>query len=139
MPDAACAEPLASGFSPGGRGISMACGSSWEVDLRADVDCDAPGLERCHPRYTLGWRHREVQLWREGLSPPKGSEYVHAYCDVWQRGRLEQVLSAPAERTDVRAERRRRAPSEYPSTIFFCLGSGNHSSPFKGMWAFWSL
>ena len=48
--------------------FSMRCGSSWEVDLRSDVDCNQPGLERCHPRYTLGWRHREVQLHRDGLA-----------------------------------------------------------------------
>jgi hypothetical protein len=85
----------------GGGSLAMNCGSSWEVDLRADVDCDKPGLERCHPRYTLGWQHREVQLHRDGLSPPSGVEYVHAYCDVWQRGRLEQVLSRPVARKEV--------------------------------------
>ena len=37
-----CVEPIASPLS--GRHVSMACGSSWEVDLRADVDCDKPGL-----------------------------------------------------------------------------------------------
>ena len=80
----------------------MNCGSSWEVDLRADVDCDKPGLERCHPRYTLGWQHREVQLHRDGMSFPAELEYVHAYCDVWGRGRLEQVLAAPREIARVR-------------------------------------
>ena len=88
--------------------LSMQCGSSWEVDLRADVDCDAPGLERCHPRYTLGWRHREVQLHRDGLSPPKGTEFMHAYCDVWRRGRLEQILATPAENARVRQRAERR-------------------------------
>ena len=82
--------------------VSFDCGSSWEVDLRADVDCNKAGLERCHPRYTLGWQHREVQLHREGMGLPLQTEYVHAYCDFWRRGRLEQVLAAPAEREAVR-------------------------------------
>ena len=75
--------------------------------MRADVDCDQPGLERCHPRYTLGWRNREVQLHRDGLQLPSGAEYVHAYCDVWRHGRLEQVLASPSEKSSVREKQQR--------------------------------
>ena len=118
-----CVEPIASPLS--GRHVSMACGSSWEVDLRADVDCDKPGLERCHPRYTLGWRSREVQLHRDGLSLRSGTEYVHAYCDVWKRGRLEKVLATPSERDDVldsaRRQRARLAGSPPPNVILLIV------------------
>jgi len=101
--------------------FSLQCGSSWEVDLRSDADCNTPGLERCHPRYTLGWRHREVQLWRPGLPLPKAEhakwpEYIHAYCDVWHRGRIEQVVAAPVEREDVRERARRQRTSSSGST-----------------------
>ena len=102
--------------------FALHCGSSWEVDLRSDVDCNQPGLERCHPRYTLGWQHREVQLYREGLALPKSGhdssvpEYVHAYCDVWRRGRVEQVLATPVERSEVR-ERASRHASRFPLAI----------------------
>ena len=58
MPDVC--SPLAT-YGDAPSSLSMHCGSSWEVDLRADVDCDAPGLERCHPRYTLGWTQRGKQ------------------------------------------------------------------------------
>ena len=101
--------------------FSLQCGSSWEVDLRSDADCNTPGLERCHPRYTLGWRHREVQLWRPGLPLPKAEhakwpEYIHAYCDVWHRGRIEQVVAAPVEREDVRERARRQRTSSSGAT-----------------------
>ena len=104
MTHADACDPIIAAAPPD---FKMSCGSSWEVDLRSDVDCDQPGLERCHPRYTLGWRHREVQLYRAGLALPRVSasqwpEYIHAYCDVWHRGRLEQILAKPSEREDIR-------------------------------------
>ena len=52
-----CRTPIAS--FPAADKVAFSCGSSWEVDLRSDADCNQPGLERCHPRYTLGWQHRE--------------------------------------------------------------------------------
>lgn len=119
----------------------MACGSSWEVDLRSDADCTS-SLGRCHPRYALGWRTNEVQLYHEQASSlpspaPRGPtsraplpstsaqktepahEYVHAYCDVWTRGRVDTPLASPIERPLVReaCERRRRLllpPSHAP-------------------------
>ena len=107
-----CRTPIAS--FPAADKVAFSCGSSWEVDLRSDADCNQPGLERCHPRYTLGWQHREVQLHRDGLALPSGTELVHAYCDVWQRGRHEQVLASPAEKSTVRrraAALQQRTPS----------------------------
>ncbi|KAL1522389.1 hypothetical protein AB1Y20_017379 [Prymnesium parvum] len=107
----ACA-PFAS--RAGGGAYSMECGSSWEVDLRSDADCSKRGLGKCHPRYTLGWRTNEVQLYRETTTPSQ--EYIHAYCDVWRRGRMDIALARPLERAGVRsaAEGRRRLllPSE---------------------------
>ena len=82
--------------------FSMSCGSSWEVDLRADVDCNDERLQKCHPRYTLGWQNREVQLYRSSLALPQGQEYVQAYCDVWKHGRIETALAVPRERSNVR-------------------------------------
>ena len=67
-PAAGLARCEAPGFLAlhGGELLTMDCGSSWEVDLRADADCDNPSLRRCHPRYTWGWQHREVNLFRAG-------------------------------------------------------------------------
>ena len=81
--------------------LSMRCGSSWEVDLRSDADCDQPGLERCHPRFTLGWQRYEINLYRGPQRLPD-VEYVHSYCDVWQQGRLENVHVAPREKEEAR-------------------------------------
>ena len=88
---------------------SMDCGSSWEVDLRSDADCSMEGVGKCHPRYTLGWRHNEVQLYRDKATETS-AEYVHAYCDVWRKGRLDRALASPMEREAVRkaSELRRR-------------------------------
>ena len=88
-------------MSVAGNTLSMDCGSSWEVDLRSDADCDQPGTERCHPRFTLGWKNNEVQLYRGAQSVPR-HEYVHAYCDVWRRGRLENVMLTPLEQGPAR-------------------------------------
>lgn len=112
-----CGDPIASA-SHGLSRIEFTCGASWEVDLRADPDCNRPGLERCHPRYTLGWRNREVKLHRDGLSPPKGTEYLHAFCDVWRQGRTERVLAAPSERNAVKERAARHAEDNY--------GEGQH-------------
>ena len=89
--------------------------SSW-------TNLSALDLQRCHPRYTLGWRHREVQLHRDGLIPPRHLEYIHAYCDVWDRGRLEQVIATPRERQAVRA----RAA---PGSRLRCRWSGGRGPP----------
>ena len=106
-PTAGLARCEAPGFLSlhGGELLTMDCGASWEVDLRADADCDNPSLRRCHPRYTLGWQHREVNLFRAvgetGGEPPPNAEYVHGYCDVWGKGRLENVFATPIERYGV--------------------------------------
>ena len=41
--------------------VSLDCGSPWAVDLTADADCNREGVERCHPRLTLGWQRQEVR------------------------------------------------------------------------------
>eukprot|EP00966_Prymnesium_polylepis_P327175 7383046-Prymnesium_polylepis.1 len=124
-----------------GTTYSMECGSSWEVDLRSDADCNKAGLGKCHPRYTLGWQTNEVQLYRDSVRAGAAAdanacahthasdththtpvctrsrrqtsprqEYIHAYCDVWKRGRVDMALARPIDRAAVRsaAEERRR-------------------------------
>ena len=86
-----------------------------QVDLRADADCDLPGLERCHPRYVAG-HSTEVQLWSSSAATAR-AEHIRAYCDVWGRGRLENALLYPRELQRVlrRAEARREALFGPPS------------------------
>lgn len=100
MPPSMCSVPEF--FAVGRGGITFECGSSWEVDLRADADCGPAGGGRCHPRYTLGARSREVQLFRGESELPVGAEYAHAYCDMWGVGRVENVHMAPRERAGAR-------------------------------------
>ena len=114
---AACAPALATSDAAGE--ISFDCGSSWEVDLRSDAECAPSTFEstrggessrhRCHPRLTFGWLRNEVQLWRSGAT--LRAEHATAYCDLWGRGREENVLVSHAiDRPDVgeRAGARRR-------------------------------
>ena len=89
-------------FRLGSGGLSFECGSSWEVDLRADADCGPAGRALCHPRYTLGAASREVQLWHGERELPGAAEFAHAYCDVWGVGRVENVEMRPQERAHAR-------------------------------------
>ena len=117
MPAGGCAPALATSDAAGE--ISFDCGSSWEVDLRSDAECAPSTFEstrggessrhRCHPRLTFGWLRNEVQLWRSGAT--LRAEHATAYCDLWGRGREENVLVSHAiDRPDVgeRAGARRR-------------------------------
>ena len=98
MPAGGCAPALATSDAAGE--ISFDCGSSWEVDLRSDAECAPSTFEstrggessrhRCHPRLTFGWLRNEVQLWRSGAT--LRAEHATAYCDLWGRGREENVL-----------------------------------------------
>ena len=81
--------------------VSLDCGSPWAVDLTADADCNREGVERCHPRLTLGWQRQEVLLSMPS-DPLPTAEYVQAYCDLWRRGRHENVLVAPVEQDEAR-------------------------------------
>ena len=85
--------------------VSLDCGSAWAVDLTADADCNRKGVERCHPRLTLGWRRQEVLLSMPS-DPLPTAEYVQAYCDLWRRGRHENVLIAPVEQDQVQSRAR---------------------------------
>jgi len=86
--------------------VSLDCGSPWAVDLTADADCNREGVERCHPRLTLGWRRQEVLLSMPS-DPLPTAEYVQAYCDLWRRGRHENVLVAPVEQDEARSRAHR--------------------------------
>ena len=67
------------------------------------LDClvHAPiwAAQRCHPRLTLGWQRQEVLLSMPS-DPLPTAEYVQAYCDLWRRGRHENVLVAPVEQDE---------------------------------------
>ena len=86
--------------------VSLDCGSPWAVDLTADADCNREGVERCHPRLTLGWQRQEVLLSMPS-DPLPTAEYVQAYCDLWRRGRHENVLVAPVEQDEARSRAQR--------------------------------
>jgi hypothetical protein len=76
----------------------------------------------------LGWRNREVQLHRDGLQPPPSAEYIHAYCDFWASGRLEQALAAPVERAEVLRRALGEAPAPRLAPKSGCSCTGNSSS-----------
>ena len=113
MPAGGCAPALATSDAAGE--ISFDCGSSWEVDLRSDAECAPSTFEsarggessrhRCHPRLTFGWLRNEVQLWRSGAT--LRAEHATAYCDLWGRGREENVLVSHAIDVPTTAARRR--------------------------------
>ena len=86
--------------------VSLNCGSPWAVDLTADADCNREGVQRCHPRLTLGWQRQEVLLSMPS-DPLPTAEYVQAYCDLWRRGRHENVLVAPVEQDEARSRAHR--------------------------------
>ena len=86
--------------------VSLNCGSPWAVDLAADADCNREGVQRCHPRLTLGWQRQEVLLSMPS-DPLPTAEYVQAYCDLWRRGRHENVLVAPVEQDEAKSRAHR--------------------------------